>query len=418
MLLFHGSGIPSAKGQLIRSESYELSVAPDFWYNTVDRAKPGIRFRGEDPRTFLDGPHRLEASIRLATAFPDTPVSWFVSYTHPISFLTSPGNEGAVHVYGSMRAGLHRYEAGLKKRWQPGFDEFVSTDLHFYGGLYKRFDDAYLIYNPQWQKEPVTFLRSYFRKRDEHGLGRWTVHLSGFAGMPVRDRDPFIRYDGQATESPEALGVDGLFGQLTLEGLQQIDLPYSFYTRTRLFAGVSSNSTLPEHRYFVSGASAFTLSESAWTRARGTLPPSWIRDGLLQVPGGPGLRGYQEMTADQLESGMMPWVQHAVSMNVDLYYPNPVDSYFSKIPYLGDLLRLESYLFFDAGFMYDHTEWQDILMNAGAGFMLSLNIADYLGQDRGFFIRYEWPLWLSDAPDGENAFSFRHLLGLGAHYRF
>ncbi len=50
--------------------------------------------------------------------------------------------------------------------------------------------------------------------------------------------------------------------------------------------------------------------------------------------------------------------------------------------------------------------------------MLSFNIPDYLGRDRGFFIRYEIPFWVSEVPGDEDNFDIRHVLGVGSQFRF
>ena len=403
--------------QIISTESYEVGIAPDLWFNSVDGVIVGLRFRGEDPRTFLDGPHRVHAGIWLGTRFPDHPVSYAFTWAHPIAAITGINSEGGVRVASSMRTGLHLHEAGLHKRWQPGFDEFVSSDFGFNAGIYKRFDQDYLLYKALWQTDPVIYLRSSFRKRDRNYLGRWTLTLHASSGLPITTDDPFIDFSGQQTPLPDNLGWEGLYGHMQLQIIQQMDMPSGFHARTRLFGGASSEATSPEHRFIISDATAFDWHGSAFTRAKGTIPIHWMRSGWVQVPGGPGLRGYTFRTTRLLEDGQPAWAQHALAVNFDFYFPNPVNRYFARIPYVGDLLKLESYVFADAGYVNDGRGWQDPLTDAGAGLMLSLNIPDYLGQDRGFFIRYELPVWLSEPEPGENEFKLRHLLGLGILYR-
>jgi hypothetical protein len=401
------------QAQLISSDRYELGIAPDLSFNSVDGIIVGARFRGEDPRTFLDGPHRIRAGIWLGTRLPDTPVSYSFSYAHPITAITDVNSEGGLRLNSSMRAGLHLHEAGLHKRWQPGFDEFVSTELGLFGGFYKRFDTDYLLYEELWQENSVIYVRSDIRHRNRNRLGRWSVSLSGKTGLPASTSDGFVDFSGLEGERPELLGQEGLFAQTQLEWIQQVDIPSGFYIRSRVFGGVSSNSVPQEHRYMVSDAAAFGWHNSALTRARGTIYTPWMRSGWVHVPGGPGLRGYTFRTSDLLEAGLPAWSQHAAAWNLEIYFPNPVNNWFARIPYAGDLLKLESYLFADAGYLYDGSSWEDPLADAGAGLMLSLNIPDYLGQDRGFFLRYEIPFWLSDTPEGESNFKARHLLGLG-----
>lgn len=406
-----------ACAQLVSTDTYEIGIAPDIWFNTVDGIIVGARFRGEDPRTFLDGPHRLHAGIWLGTRLPAMPVSYSLAYTHPVAVISGINSEGAIGALSSVRTGLHLHEAGIQKRWQPGFDEFVSTDLRIFAGFYKRFDDSYLLYKQLWQDDPVVFLNTHIRKRDRNRFGRWMVSKSVVAGVPVTTESEFLDYSGQLSERPDPLGLDGFFGQVSMEWMQIIGSETGFYARTRLFGGISSNGVPREHRYLQSDAQAFNWHGSPLTRARGTIPVNWMRSGWIHIPGGPGMRGYTFRTSNLLEKGLHPWTQHAVSLNMDLYFPNPVNRFFTRIPYLGDVLRLESYLFADAGYMYELSDWQDLRLNAGGGLLWSLNIPDYLGQNRGFFIRYEIPFWLSDAGNEGDNFQVRHLLGLGMLFR-
>jgi hypothetical protein len=57
-------------------------------------------------------------------------------------------------------------------------------------------------------------------------------------------------------------------------------------------------------------------------------------------------------------------------------------------------------------------------MDAGLGFQFSANIPDYLGKDRGIFIRYDIPLWLSSTVNNESNFKYRNVVGIGAIFNF
>lgn len=421
LFMFTGLLPEKTEGQyfpLLGGDRYELSALPDVWFNEVDGVILGFRFFGEDPRTFLDGPHRLQSGVWLGTRLPDSPVSYRITYTHPIAAISEVNSEGAIRAVSSIRTGFHQQEAGIQKRWQPGLNEYVSTDLHAFAGFYRLFDEDYLLFPFLWQYDPAGYLRSNIRKRNENSLGRWTIALTALSGIYLSKEHEFLDYSGQTDTHPGMWGVEGLFGQAQLEAMQQIAIYRGFFLRTRVFAGASSLSLPQEHRYLPSYAPAFHWMASAFTRARGTIPESWIKSGWIHIPGGPGLRGYARQSMKQFKSGEHQWIQHALSWNLDFYYPNPVNALFSSVPYLGDVLKLESYLFTDAGLMYENDKWQGVKANSGAGFMLSLNMPDYLGQDRGFFLRYELPLWVSEPEDDESSFSIRHLFGLGAHYRF
>jgi len=119
-------------------------------------------------------------------------------------------------------------------------------------------------------------------------------------------------------------------------------------------------------------------------------------------------------------------------VNFEFVYPNPIDRVLNKNEIVGDLVEFESYLFFDAGGGEDEIQKQvpisaqsegmifetGTITDAGLGFQFSVNIPDYLGNDRGIFIRYDIPLWISAPSNNESNFRFRNVIGIGAIFNF
>jgi hypothetical protein len=155
--------------------------------------------------------------------------------------------------------------------------------------------------------------------------------------------------------------------------------------------------------------------DTGLTRAKGTIPTAWMEEGIFQVSGGANLRGYLKQDFDALNQGMAPVYTSMGAINLELDYPNPLDKAISKVPVVGSILKLRSYLFFDSGTSFGLTDMEEerLLSDAGLGFMFSLNIPDYLGKPRGIRIRYDIPLWLSN-PGNENHFEYRNVIGIGA----
>ena len=83
---------------------------------------------------------------------------------------------------------------------------------------------------------------------------------------------------------------------------------------------------------------------------------------------------------------------------------------------LAGILDFRTYVFFDSGTSLGFTDREEsrLLSDAGLGFMFNLNIPDYLGKNRGFAIRYEVPLWLSNPNSESSEFEYRSLIGIGA----
>ncbi len=382
------------------SRPYELSFAPDLWFNSVDGIRVGIRMQGEVPGTFEQGPHRLDAGLWLATFFPEYPISYYVSFTEPIPAISGFKSEGNVRLRSSIRTGYHRHEISLNKRWQPGFEveEYRKLSLFFRG--VKRFEDEYKLYPEIWQNE-------------------W-LYLAG-ASFSIQNGNPLGRYVIRASTAANIAGSYPSFIKGDIELQQFIPLSDYFSLRGRLFVGLSSQNTAPEYQFTHSFKPYVGWMENGRTRAKGTIPEAWVTGGIIHVAGGANLRGYTNKDIEQLNAGNTRLYTSAAAMNIELDYPNPLNEAFDNIPIVGGLLSFRSYLFFDAGtfgnskFNKDPTFNQGrLLTDAGPGFALSLKIPDYLGQTRGFVIRYEIPLWLSHPQEGVPNFNFRSVIGIGA----
>lgn len=394
------SGLPTPL-HAQQSSSYDLSFAPDLWYNSVDGIRVGIRMRGKVPGTFHQGPHRLDAGLWLATFFPDFPVSYYVQYTEPIPAISSFNSEGNIQIRSSIRTGYHWHQISLNKRWQPGFKAKNYYHLSVYMSARRRFDDSYRLYPKIWQNEWLWIAGTSFSIHNKNMLGRYNIRVEALANV--------------AGSYPSFT-----VGRLTIE--QLVPLGDYFSLRGRLFVGVSSENTAPEYRFTHSFSPYVNWMNDGKTRAKGTIPEAWMTGGLIHVSGGANLRGYTNYDIENLnEPGAARLYTSAVAFNFELDYPNPVDEALEKLPVVGGLLDFRTYLFFDTGIFINSNEWLGDtqpegrwIADAGPGFALSLKIPDYLGKVRGFVLRYEMPLWLSHPQPGVDNFALRHVIGIGA----
>lgn len=375
-------------------KSYELLPAPDIWYNDVDGIRVGIRIKGQVPGSFDDGPHRLDLGFWLATWFPDSPVSYYLSFTEPIPSISDFGSEGNIQLFSSIRTGYHQHGIAFNKRWQTGFNEQNYKEFSISLSAEDRFESEYLQYPQLWQNEWLYLLGINFSIQNENGLGRYTSNISN---------------------SINALGSEPSFISSRFQYQQLITLGEGFSLRSRLFAGISSNETAKQYLFPHSFKPAISWMNNGLTRAKGTIPTDWMEEGIFQVTGGANLRGYLSQDFKSLNRGLAPVYTSMGAINLELDYPNPLDNAIGKIPVVGSVLKLRSYLFFDSGTSLGFTDIEEdrLLSDAGLGFMFSLNIPDYLGKPRGIRIRYDLPLWLSN-PGDENHFQFRNVIGIGA----
>lgn len=374
-------------------KSYEFLPAPDAWYNSVDGFRVGLRLRGRQAGTFKSGAHRLNAGIWLGTYIPTYPVSYYVKYTEPIPSLSDYGSEANIAARTSFRTGFQQHGLTFNKRWQNGFDEKNYKEFSVGLRAEDRFEKKYLLYPQLWQNKWLYIASADYLSTNVNSLGRNGLHINANVNFAGRARS-FIRT------------------KATLQ--QQFKLSKSVLLKGRLYAGVASNNTAPEYLFSRSLKSPKDWMKSGLTRARGTIPPSWMEAGNIQITGGPNLRGYLSSDIESLNNGGAPLVTSFSALNLQLNYPNPLGKAINEIPFVGGLLDLNSYLFYDGGTSLGFTQLEEskLLSDAGLGFKFTINIPDYLGKQRGINIRYDLPLWLSD-PGSEAAFKFRNVIGIG-----
>lgn len=375
-------------------KNYELLPAPDLWYNDVDGVRLGLRLKGQVPGTFEDGPHRLDLGLWLGTWFPDQPVSYYLSYTEPIPSISDFGSEANIQLISSIRTGFHLHGLAFNKRWQTGFNEQNYKELSISFRAEDRFDSEYLLYQQLWNNEWLYLLGLDFELSNENVLGRYQVMLTNSINL--------------AGPVSSFISSENVFQQL-------IPLNDNFALRARLFGGISTNSTPTQYLYTHSFKSARGWMQNGLTRAKGTIPVNWMDNGIFQISGGANLRGYLDQDFNVLNQGFTPVYTSMGALNLELDYPNPLDKALKKIPVLGGIISLRSYVFMDTGTSLGLTDLEEsrVLSDAGIGFMFSLNIPDYLGKPRGLRIRYDIPLWLSN-PGEENNFEYRSVIGIGA----
>lgn len=386
--------IKNAHGQ---GAGYEILPAPDAWYNDVDGIRAGIRIKGQVPGTFNDGPHRLDAGVWLGTWFPEYPVSYYISFTEPIQAWSDFGSEANIQLRSSIRTGYHNHGIAFNKRWQKGFDERRYRELRFYQSYERRFNKEYVTFPVLWGEEDKVISTLSFSLQDDNPLGWFQIETNG-----------------------SFQSLNDAYSVFTLTALQNIPFNEFWGFRVRSFTGLASDHADPEYLFPFSSKQAVYWMSNGITRAKGTIPEPWMNSGYLQVAGGANLRGYTNrevgVFADiESSAGIIPLSKSITSLNIEFDYWNPIGVLFQKIPYLSDFMTFNSYLFFDTGTdIKNGNETPDNwLADAGTGVSLSFNIPDNLGKPRGFVLRFDMPLWLSD-PGTEDAFKFRHLFGIGA----
>lgn len=385
-----------------QSDSYNLNIYPDVWYNSVDGVRIGGFVLGEMEGEFESGPHRLNAGVWLGTNFPDLPVSYYFSFTEPIRPFTSAVNEANFKVISSIRTGYSEHELSFNKRFQPGFNDLNFRELTFSISLEKHIDRAYRPYPLLWNND------------DWKNMVGGKFHLSQLFEIGKFEAKAGYQYN-----------INGSTKVGKVEIKQHMELGELFDVRLRAFVGLANDQAETEYLFGESYRQPIEWLNNGVTRAKGTLPQSLLDDGLFQIAGGANIRGYAVQNFEDLVNGQTYLYSNIQAMNAEFEFPNPVNTMLSKT-LAADFVYLRSYLFGDVGrFSSDSfpmrgpsetliSEVDRIRSDAGVGFQFSVNIPNYLGKDRGFALRYEIPFWLSNPANGEKNFKFRNLIGIGA----
>jgi hypothetical protein len=399
-----------------QSNTYDLDIYPDLWYNSVDGVRVGGFVLGQMEGEFKSGPHRLDAGVWLGTNFPDLPVSYYISFTEPLNRDAIPGNEANVQVQSSIRTGYSQHGVSFNKRWQPGFNELVFRELSLGLSQEKVIDNNYWLIP--------------FQETDWKTLLDLDIRTNGFTSLGELKADVSLK---------QIVSVGGFtVGEGELIHLSE--LGKGFELNLRLY-GFTSSGAPSEYKNSLANRSQISRLDNGLMRAKGTIPDTFFEHGVVQLVGGFNMRGYNNTVGYYQGHYSYPGypedhkvsyagnINKGVSLNAEFVFPNYINSLLNR-SIVGNFVYLNSYLFYDVGsfdaFLYDG----DVIINidkmfadAGIGLEFSVNIPDWLGKDRGFAIRYDMPFWLSD-PNGlvplgtldssPSKFKFRGILGIGA----
>lgn len=368
------------------SDSYKITPAPDVWYNATDGIRLGVRFLGEMDGSFKDGPHRLDAGLWLGTNIPTNPVSYYLSFTEPISSISDFGEEGSIQAVSSIRTGFSRHGVQLSKRWQDGFNELIYKEAGIYFSQEKMFDFDYRPYPVQWSSSWKSLVGLNLMTHNETDENAFEANLDLFQNV-----------------NPNSSS----FSVLNFEAWDVYSINQNFGIALRLFGGLTSDNATPEYLYTAGFAQPIKWLGNGVSRARGIIPTNWLDNGFAHVSGSGNLRGYTDTRFSDLS---VTGFNSIVAFNTELEFPNPISASL-KDGIIGEFVFLKSYAFVDAGTVFDDNP---ILIDAGLGLQFSLNIPDFLGKPRGFALRYEVPFWISEPDAGEPNFEFRNLIGFGA----
>ncbi len=402
-----GSGL-SAQAQ--QDNSFAFKAYPDLWYNTEDGLRFGVRFGVFRPLEYEDN-HKLDLALAYATGGPESPLSYHASYRSIIWPFYGLDEPAFLTVNSFSRVGVQQHGLEFRKRFSQSFNAENYTDIGFSLLYEDRFEAAYLPYPAVWQNNDKWLAQiQYQLNRNSEGQ---SIILQTFALRNFSENSGvFSRFDIQVIFA-KSLSV--------------------FELRSRISGFLTEGDVAPEHGLLPASRSFHGRLSSPFFRAEGLMPQTLLDDGLIHFSGGVNLRGYQEHEAVLLQNSTVNQFVfgRSAGINLELNINNPVQTKIKKSNITAAVLDFRTYLFMDAGHLSaplnnasesltasPFIDFPDLLWDAGAGLALDLNFPDFLGNRRGFIIRYDLPIWLSYPIEGDDSFAFRQVIGFGGILSF
>jgi hypothetical protein len=391
-------------------DSFALKAYPDVWYNTEDGLRLGARVSYFRPLEYEDD-HKVDLALGYATGGPENPLSYFARYQFilwPFYRLDEPA---FLSLSSLSRVGVNRHGVGFSKYFTESFSsdnsQFLGIDL-FYEN---RFESAYLAQPEVWQMEE-----------------KWLGSLSFSITRQGNDRSIML----QSSILRNFATVSGAFSRFDLQAIYSKNLD-ALEFRARLSGSLIEGDVAPEHGLLPASRSFQYRLASPFFRAEGLMPQELVSDGIIQYSGGLNLRGYQEHEAVLINSSAVNKFVfgRSAGLNMEIQFPNPITNRLRESNITGAVLDFRSYFFADAGHISNAldigdrnlpdnplVDFPDFIMDAGIGLALDLNFPDFLGNRRGFILRYELPFWLSYPLGNDENLAFRQIIGFGGILRF
>lgn len=351
--------------------SYVIEHRPSLWYNSVDKARVGWKWRGrydqDDVRVnggvyYGVDSRQPDFEIRLAAPM----YSW--------------GRQTAFEVDGYRLEGRSASRAGVRKRWYgEGFRSAPITDAAFRVGWERAYDTDYQPVGVSWSKQSLTTVQATLRRQ---GYGR---------------RPPVL----------EAEVFGSLSGWRFVRSSLQIDYPVSepvswIDPSLRLFLGRSFGDTPPQDRFYLAGAGPRALFDNRFYRSRGTVPDwLWQREKTGQrhwyMDGDGGLSGYAASNRS---------VKSIAALNGFIGVSNPFKAWVGFD--LGPLTETRPFVFAETALFSNH-----LLADVGLGGRYRLPwIPAWAGTTT---VRFEAPVWVSQPEfnrDSKSGLAWRWVVGL------
>ncbi len=402
---------------------YILKWRPDVWYNNYDGVKLGLHFNGN----YMNQKHVFSFTTWYNTAIGKN--------FKEINYLES-SNISPFHYNLNYR---HRIDKQLDFDFQSRvLDGLVLNKI----GFNKTIHNTIFKINFKSMRRNQLYYLPAFEKVNIGGLSFHPILSSYNAWNNTLNLELDHNYNKGIGSGKIIAGIrssailsDFDYASIYLNIVQNNNI-YKFELKTRLFAQyMTGTNAAPEAQLFLAGANAEEMAENKFTRSAGVLPASLFNYGNdfnnFQMGGGLNIRGFAGYLTP-IRNGLNQYFLYkgnsGAAVNLELDY----DKFFN-IPAKGLLknFHLDSYLFLDAGILEannpnisENTLQIDkinintpLLLSAGPGFALTIKHWSYFDGIKPLTIRFDMPLYISNAPDVDNEnIKFRWQLGINRSF--
>ena len=385
---------------------YELFWRPALWYNGFDGMKFGFHFNGN----YLNTKHIFELTVfsntgvlqsglkenDITNTFDDFSIlgNYKTSLDRHIKKSTLTAD---IKIADGLHSALIRFEKRNNNERYRFFIQLKSMYRDYKTDIY------YLLHRDQWL---IGKLNNQLTAGTEHPYN----YRRGNGLIQIQLKTPFVYSDYD-------------FSSLSLSCINKNDLGKINFN-TRFYAQIGSGNSVPfESMLYAYGANPEEMMENKLTRASGIIPSGWGNFGAqtnhLLAAGGLNLRGYGGYLLPYSDaSGNTRYIYRGtsgMSVNMELEFGELFQWRKSNT---SRAVQLVPYLFADAGtinvnYSFEPLRFSSWMMDAGAGFALTIKKWWKLQTAKPLTIRFDAPLFINRLPYLENDFvQFRWMLGI------
>ncbi len=377
---------------------YRIYWRPDLWFNAVDGVKAGLNLRGH----YMQMKHIFEATVWYNTGLMKDKKYEVANEKAPVNYLFTYKNKIGKNQYVSLGS---RYLDGL-------YMNNIMVDKVLNNGV-KVYMEAKALYRDK------LIDRNYALESEwQNGFLNNVLNL-GFKGSKVYNWQK-ANLDYHVQLRTPSLFSDYNYTSLraTLINTNQIK---KLTLKTRWIGQFSTGNIAPESRLNLAGANGEEMVENKYTRSIGIMPNAWQGYGAdinhFHFGGGLNLRGYAGYLAPEIKNGtVMPAYngKSGTAINAELEFDRLINW---KPKGLRNFLHITPYLFGDAGVIWyqdlaGKQQMGSVRADAGLGMAVTIKRFGRLDEIQPLTIRFDCPLYISNAPAGTENIAFRWVMGI------